>query len=132
MLNKKYITFLKVYGPAILWGMFILVATLTPGKSLPSSSLFRFDKLIHIIIFGVFAWLVLRAYFLSVKEKSDTTNVYLIVGAATILFGVAIEGMQQFIPDRGADRYDVIANTFGIIAAQLIFYFVHRKTSHEI
>jgi len=130
VLNKKYIAFLKVYGPAILWGMFILVATLTPGKSLPSSSLFRFDKLIHVVIFGVFAWLVLRAYFLSAKNNNGSkTNVYLIVGAATILFGIAIEGLQQYIPDRGADRYDIIANTFGIIAAQVIFYFVHRRNN---
>lgn len=133
MLNKKYITFLKVYGPAILWGMFILIATLTPGKSLPSSSLFRFDKFIHVVIFGVFAWLVLRAYFLSSKNNNSKTNVYLVVGVSTILFGIAIEGMQQFIPDRGADRYDIIANTVGIIAAQILFYFVHRReTSHEI
>lgn len=131
MLNKKYITFLKVYGPAILWGMFILIATLTPGKSLPSSSLFRFDKIIHIVIFGVFAWLVLRAYFLSSKNHNGKTNVYFIVGIATILFGIAIEGMQQYIPDRGADRYDIIANTIGIIGAQIVFYFVHRKASHE-
>ena len=130
MLDKKYIILLKVYGPAILWGMFILVATLTPGKSLPSSSLFRFDKLIHVVIFGVFAWLVLRAYFLSVKNSNRSkTNVYLIVAAATILFGIAIEGMQQYIPDRGADRYDIIANTVGIIAAQVIFYFIHRRKS---
>jgi VanZ family protein len=130
VLNKKYITFLKVYGPAVLWGMFILIATLTPGKSLPSSSLFRFDKLIHVVIFGAFAWLVLRAYFLSVKNiNRSKTNVYLIVAAATILFGILIEGMQQYIPDRGADRYDIIANTVGIIAAQVIFYFIHRRKS---
>ena len=130
MLNNKYITFLKVYGPAILWGMFILVATLSPGKSLPSSSLFRFDKLIHIVIFGVFAWLVLRAYFLSANNNTASkTNVYVIVGVATILFGIAIEGMQQYIPDRGADRYDIIANTVGIVASQVIFYFIHRKKS---
>lgn len=107
--------------------MFILVATLTPGKSLPSSSLFRFDKLIHIIIFGVFAWLVLRALFLSDKTTGNKTTVYLLVGVSTILFGIAIEGMQQYIPDRGADRYDVIANTVGIVLAQVIFYFVHRR-----
>lgn len=130
MLNNKYIRFLKVYGPAILWGIFILVATLMPGKSLPSISLFRFDKLIHVIIFGVFAWLVLRAYFLS-GNNNNKTSVYLIVAVSTILFGIAIEGMQQYIPDRGADRYDVIANTVGIIAAQVIFYFVHRKVPHE-
>ncbi|WP_018341413.1 VanZ family protein [Cytophaga aurantiaca] len=97
-----------------------------PGKSLPSVSLFRFDKIIHVVIFGVFAWLVLRAYFLS-GNNSNQTSVYLIVGVSTILFGIAIEGMQQYIPDRGTDRYDVIANTFGIVLAQFIFYFVHRK-----
>jgi VanZ family protein len=128
VLSKKNITSLKAYGPAVLWGIFILIATLTPGKSLPSSSLFRFDKLIHITIFGIFAWLVLRAYYL-LKEPDNKRkfNVYLFVGFATILFGVSIEGIQQFIPDRGADRYDVIANTVGIISAQILFYFVHQK-----
>ena len=126
MLNNKYIAFLKVYAPAILWGMFILVATLTPGKSLPSSSLFRFDKIIHIIIFGTFAWLVLRASFLSNKKNSTNATTYVIVGVCTIVFGILIEFIQQFIPDRGCDIYDVIANTLGIVLAQVLFYFIHR------
>lgn len=107
--------------------MFILVATLTPGKSLPSSSLFRFDKLIHVIIFGVFAWLVLRACFLSNEANGNKASTYFKVGALTIVFGILIELMQQCIPDRGADIYDVIANTSGILLAQLVFYFIHRK-----
>ncbi len=117
-----------MYGPAVLWGIFILIATLTPGKSLPSTSLFRFDKLIHIFIFGTFAWLVLRAYYLSNRiTKENKNRVYALVGIVTILFGISIEGIQQFIPDRGADRYDVIANTFGIISAQILFYLFHKK-----
>jgi VanZ family protein len=128
VLNHSYIKSLKVYGPAILWGIFILVATLTPGKSLPSTSLFRFDKLIHIFIFGTFAWLVLRAYFLSGRLNNENKkHIYLFVGIATIVFGISIEGIQQFIPDRGADRYDIIANTFGIVLAQILFYLFHKK-----
>ena len=108
--------------------MFILIATLTPGKSLPSSSLFQFDKLIHVIIFGVFAWLVLRAYFLSgTINNLNQGKIYIWVACATILFGISIEGLQDFIPDRGADRYDVIANTFGIILFQTVFYLIHRN-----
>jgi VanZ family protein len=108
--------------------MFILIATLTPGKSLPSISLFQFDKLIHVIIFGVFAWLVLRTYFLSgALNNFNKIKIYLCVGCATILFGITIEGIQDFIPDRSADRYDVIANTFGIILFQIIFYIIHRN-----
>jgi VanZ family protein len=121
--------FLKVYGPAILWGIFILIATLTPGKSLPSSSLFKFDKLIHISIFGMFAWLVLRAYFLSHVGRTNKSEfiVYAIVCVATILFGISIECMQQFIPDRGADIYDVLANSIGIVCAQVLFYLFHKN-----
>jgi VanZ family protein len=108
--------------------MFILIATLTPGKSLPKSSLFQFDKLIHIVIFGVFAWLVLRAYFLSgIPNNFNKIKIYIWVACATILFGISIEGIQDFIPDRGADRYDVIANTFGIIVSQIVFYIIHRN-----
>jgi VanZ family protein len=121
--------FLNVYGPAILWGILILIATLTPGKSLPSSSLFKFDKVIHMGIFGIFAWLVLRAYFLSHIDRSNKSKliVYAIVCVATILFGVSIEGMQQFIPDRGADIYDVLANSIGIFGAQILFYLFHKS-----
>ncbi|MBC7451550.1 MAG: VanZ family protein [Cytophagales bacterium] len=109
--------------------MLILYATLTPGKSLPSSSLFRFDKLIHLIIFGTFAWLVLRGFYIKITNHKPTslTGLYLVVGISIIAFGIAIEWMQNYIPDRSADRYDVIANTSGIILAQILFYATHRN-----
>jgi VanZ family protein len=130
VLKQKNILFLRAYAPAIVWGIFILIATLTPGKSLPSSSLFRFDKLIHIFIFGMFAWLVLRGLNLfHVLHASNIRSIYARVGAATIGFGIAIELIQQLIPDRGADMYDVLANTLGILAAQFLFYFTHKKTT---
>ena len=84
-------------------------------------------------IFGVFAWLSLRAYFLSNKLSTHKNNtlIYTIVCISNILFGISIEGMQQFIPDRGADIYDVLANSLGIVLAQVIFYLVHKKNKHE-
>ncbi len=80
-------------------------------------------------IFGVFAWLTLRAYFLSHTNGNNKNKfiVYAIVCTATILFGISIEGMQQFIPDRGADIYDVLANSLGIILAQILFYLFHKN-----
>ncbi len=94
---------------------------------MPSSSLFRFDKLIHLFIFGMFAWLVLRGlYAYHAVKIQHIKATYLWVACATICFGISIELMQQFIPDRGADIYDVIANTVGILVAQAIFYFAHR------
>lgn len=130
MLKQKNIRFLRAYGPAIAWGIFILIATLTPGKTLPGNSLFKFDKLIHAFIFGMFAWLVLRGLNMySILQAFNARSIYLRTGIATICFGIGIELMQQLIPDRGADVYDVVANTLGILSAQFIFYLTHKKTA---
>ena len=64
-----------------------------------------------------------------VLQMSNVRSIYVRVGIATICFGIAIELMQQLIPDRGADIYDVIANTLGILSAQFIFYLTHKKTT---
>ncbi|MFN8416783.1 MAG: VanZ family protein [Cytophagaceae bacterium] len=119
--------FLRAYWPAVLWGIFILIATLLPGKSIPSVSLFRFDKLIHAFIFGVFAALCL--YGLHKYKESVTFKEWLFIGLFTIIWSVSIEGMQSLIPDRSADLYDVIANTVGVLIAQVVsyFYFFVRK-----
>lgn len=113
--------FLRAYWPAVLWGIFILVATLMPGKSIPSVSFFRFDKLIHAIIFGVFAGLCLYGM-IQYKEKV-TYKEWSLIGLFTIVWSISIEGMQSLIPDRSADLYDVIANTIGVMIAQAVFYF---------
>ena len=128
MHNKySHISFLKAYWPAILWGIFILIATLTPGKSLPMSSLFRFDKLIHLFIFGMFAWLVLRGFYQRTRSEAPLKGIlYLSVAFFTVLFGILIELIQNFIPDRGSDINDAIANTTGVMLAQVLFYFTHK------
>lgn len=78
----------------------------------------------------MFAWLVLRGLNLyHVLNAIHIKSIYLRVGIAIICFGIAIELIQQLIPDRGADIYDVIANTLGILAAQLLFYFTHKKSN---
>lgn len=64
-----------------------------------------------------------------VLQAANARAVYVGVGIATICFGIAIELIQQLIPDRGADIYDVIANTLGILSAQFLFYFTHKKTT---
>ncbi|MCU0416484.1 MAG: VanZ family protein [Cytophagaceae bacterium] len=117
--------FLRVYWPAILWGIFILIATLLPGKSIPSVSLFRFDKLIHAGIFGIFAWLCWRGWVH--YSASPRHPIWWSIGGFTILWSIGIEGMQSLIPDRSMDLYDMIANTIGVLIAGIISYFIHVR-----
>ena len=78
----------------------------------------------------MFAWLVLRGLNMyHILQAGNVRSIYLRVGIATICFGIAIELIQQLIPDRGADIYDVLANTLGILSSQFIFYLTHKKTT---
>jgi VanZ family protein len=119
--------FLRAYWPAVLWGIFILIATLLPGKSIPSVSLFRFDKLIHAFIFGIFA--ALCFYGLIRYKETLSLKEWIWVGIFTVLWSIGIEGIQSFIPDRSADIYDVIANTIGVMISQVMFhiYFFRKQ-----
>jgi VanZ family protein len=123
-LNRTH-SFLKAFAFAILWGIFILVATLTPSKHLPSSSLFRFDKLIHLIIFLIFT------YFILFGKKWHHNHAYnkppILLFVFIVFYGIAIEALQSLIPSRSADVNDFIANTIGVFIGWMTFEFVFNK-----
>lgn len=122
---KRTHSFPKAFALAILWGIFILVATLTPSKHLPQTSLFRFDKFIHLIIFLAFTYFILfgrkwhKKYYLN---KPSWMLFFWIM-----FYGIAIEGIQSFIPSRSADINDFIANTSGIAIGWFSFNFLFTK-----
>jgi VanZ family protein len=112
-------SFPKAFALAFVWGIFILVATLTPSKHLPQTSLFRFDKFIHLIIFLALTYFILfgrKWYYIYLNTKP---NKWLFV--AIIMYGIGIEGLQSMIPSRSADLNDIIANTTGVAIGWVSF-----------
>jgi len=125
-------TFLRNNCRAILWGVFILLLTSLPGNFLPSLpkfvDLFKPDKLIHIFIFLVFVFLILRGF------KREGNPLLIERHAVTIALAIAIsvggftEVLQGLvIPMRVASPYDFIANVLGSLMGWGAYAFYKKK-----
>jgi len=95
--------------------LFVLIATLTPGNGKIAGN--YLDKVAHFLMFGFLAYQSLKA----IIDKTKIPEVLL----TCILLGLLTEVLQQFIPGRGMDIYDGIADTLGVAIA----YFAYKKNT---
>lgn len=110
---------------AILWTLGIVAACSLPGRTLPQSGLFEFDKLIHAALFFGFGVLWLLA--LQAPLRIRRWRVFL----AGLAFAVLTEVYQGLLPfERFPDPYDALANGLGLCAALLAHgWWTRRRTS---
>ena len=114
---------------AILWGAFILFATLTSGGTLSRfhlSELFNYDKPIHMFLFGAQSWLIIAG-----RRKSAYKNDMNIVLYSCIIgmgFGIITELLQGFIVlfGRSFDVMDMIADALGCLVVYVWFWLKHK------
>lgn len=99
----------------VLGTLTIFIGSLMPGKQLPSG--LPWDKALHFI--GYFG-LGLLARLASDKRPSWL----LIIGC--IAFSLAIEVAQMFIPNRGFEWPDLLANSLGVVSGVLVGIFAKR------
>ena len=92
----------------------ILIGSSVSGYSFPDYRLFTFDKLLHIIEYSILGILGIK----SLRQISFTGVVLVIFGG--ILFAGVDELWQYFTPGRFASRYDVLADTIGILIGVVI------------
>jgi len=105
------------WSPSIVWSAVIFYTSTLPGSSfrLPP---FRFvDKLIHMCVFGLLSLLVLRG---GLRAENRIKAFYFGI-IYSILYGLADEIHQFFIPGRFVDPFDFLANVVGILIGALIF-----------
>jgi VanZ family protein len=88
---------------------------LTPITGAPKIEIPFADKMVHLIInAGLFV--VWASYVFSGKTKTTKTYTLPLLFLCTLLYGILIEVIQgSFIPTRGADFFDVVANVCGLI-----------------
>lgn len=95
----------------------VAVGSLTPGDSLPP--LRGSDKLLHLLGHGGLAFLGGFAYAGRMR----------IVMPALVGFGVLLEVLQQLVPNRAFDWYDMVANIAGVLLATVLVLLVRRLIS---
>lgn len=114
---------------AIAWAIIILILTLTPGKSVPDISLFDYDKIGHAGIFFIFSFLLITGLYKMDQRPQRVAKVVVIGLVSSVVYGFAIEFIQDLIPDRGMEWYDAVANILGSILGVCLFYVRYKQTA---
>lgn len=104
--------------------LLLMLSPILPEKFETTMSFLRLnDKMEHMIAFFLLSFLLNRA---SSTIAHRTRNVL-----ALLAFGIAIECIQYFIPNRSMSAYDVLADIAGIVLFQVLFsaylYYLKRK-----
>lgn len=108
--------------PAVLGAIAIFVQSSIPGEKIPAFELFSHDKLIHIMIYFVFAFALLHA--LRHQERWAYLSEHALLCGMLIvtLYAISDETHQFFTPNRSSEIWDLNADMFGIVLAVLVFW----------
>jgi len=119
--------------PGILWIAVILVLTCIPGILIPKVpsylDLFKPDKLVHLFLFAVLVFLLLRGLR---KQFSSSVSTRFCVSLA-LNIGVFLGGITELLQNtalvsgRLCSVYDFIANVAGCFAGWGIFVFWNKR-----
>lgn len=127
---------LKYFSPAVIWGVFIIILTGIPGNAFPKIPTFIEwlgpDKVIHVIIYSIFGYLLHSGF---VKQFSEKKKRYIIILHSLIvgsLFGAITEIMQYYIfIGRNGNIFDFCANVFGCLIGISIYYLRYSKKNYQ-
>jgi VanZ family protein len=119
---SKYLYLLSKNQFKIVFFGFVVIVVYLESSSLDFQ---HFDKIKHIIVFFLLSFLLNRS-------SSDTSKRIRNI-VALFMFGVFIEFLQLFMPDRQVSRGDLLANLIGILLFQITYSLLKfwQKKRHE-
>lgn len=115
--------FLIYHLPAILYGGLIIYVSSIPNLNRPDFSLFKYDKLIHLIEYAVFAFLIYRSFLQLFPHRKFNYVAYFSLLFLSI-FALFDEFFQSRIPGRESDIFDVFSD---ILGGFLLIIFLHLR-----
>jgi len=106
-------------SPACIWGLTILILTSIPSPRIPTFGIKIEDKFYHLIIYFVFGLLIMRERVRYRRSRRIAGSIQTLLFG--LLFGIADEFHQYFIPGRSCDPWDATADFLGIAMAVVVF-----------
>lgn len=110
---------LKFHIAFILFCALIFIESSFPSDSYPDLDFEFSDKLIHIGIYFVLAFLAYLSFIHQDKYTLLNKKAYLFTVIFTVIYGASDELHQFFVPGRSCDVFDWIADVIGAILAVL-------------
>lgn len=102
---------LRRWFPVLAYAVVMTWLSSQPGPALPKWKILSYDKLLHIIEYAGFGFLVYRALGAWLKRAKARLAVAVVIG---LVFGVVDEFHQSFVFGRtGNDPGDMIADLIG-------------------
>lgn len=113
------ILFLKYWLPVLVYVTAIFVLSAQPYLKPP----IRFpnaDKFYHLGEYLLLGWLLARAFRVSLRVPYPVMAAMMAL-AFGVLVGASDEFFQSFVPGRTCDIFDLLADTAGLVLAQMLF-----------
>ena len=124
--------FLKSYWKTMVWAVLIFVLCGIPGNQLNKVKIIdipHLDKFVHFSLYFVFTLFLISENNTQKHLRKVSVSTILIAAAISLSYGALIEILQKFLfINRGADIWDMVANTFGFLLAALTYRQVNRIT----
>lgn len=117
------------YWRTLLWSVFMLAVFLLPADNLSKAPSIPFlDKAVHMFMFAVFTWFLVRDQTRTQGLKRPVLRIFLIAVVASLLFGSVIELLQQASQlGRSAELKDVIYDVAGCLVSTVIILILYRS-----
>ena len=111
----------KALLQAVAWTLFVIILLSIPGKYVPSSRLWSYDKVGHVMLFFGLAFLWMRAF------SAHNLRVILLILVCGLAFAPLTEVYQGLLSSgRQADLYDSLADAAGFALGTLAWILVER------
>ena len=113
----------------IIWTVFILFLSLTPGNEVPRFNwkIVPFDVVVHLFVYAILCHSMLVGF----NKQTDFTflkrNSMWVAILGSSLLGILLELLQISVEGRFFDVKDIISNTLGVFLGVLAFKIIYRK-----
>lgn len=116
-IQNKLVFIITYWLPPLGWALLIfeLSSQSLTGFTLPFT---HFDKLIHIVVYGILCLLLYRA-FIHAQEDWWREKAVILSILFSILYGISDEIHQMFVPMRMPDAADLLADGMGAGLSQI-------------
>lgn len=113
----------------ILWALFILVVSLSPGEAMPLTDIWQiisFDKIAHFAVYAILSFLCIVGFTKQYNFRWLRKNAVVTAIGFSIIYGVILELLQSFSPGRFIEYADIFANSIGCALGYVIYLVIYK------
>jgi len=115
----------------ISWSFFIFILLTMPLPVYELDNKITFhDKGIHIVLFGILAYLIIDIW--QNIKKHSIIKIYFYSFVMVFIYSYLLEYIQQFVPGRDESFFDLIAGVLGIFVAIIYDYVMKNKIKPKL